>query len=567
MCSAASAANPHWLDDNPYASDRVENVIEMTGTPVLRIGLVTGYKRLDFHLNGVYSVFDLKGKCILREVKSSLKWRSKVERSDSAKFSYHVLLKTFGNYEDADLTAKSLLEKGFSAYVLEIGSVIKIDGAVVNDTRKYRLMAGSYHTEEECQPYLEEFFEEYSPRVIRKLVESSSGKVEFYDAEYDFSGTVEGGFRLVPQSDEAKVTIHKVQIGKGFHWEDTEDREYGGIIEVRIDHEGNLEAINEVPIDLYLKGVVPAEMPAAYPFEALKAQAVAARSEVLSKLGTKHLFDNYDFCANVHCQVYAGISKNTTLSDSAVKSTTGEILTYQGKICDAVYSAVCGGHTENKENVWNSPPEDHLKGIFDNKGGNSFPFKLDTEKDFRTWVDSSVQVYCNVSAINVPSILNGAAKYFRWEETYTRQELETIVKQKTGVEVGTIYGIEMLKRGVSGRLYEIEILGSRRNLRIKNELNIRRSLSKTHLKSAAFYLEIQQDPDGVPQEFVFKGAGWGHGVGMCQVGAAVMAHLGCDYRTILLHYYSHTELKKVYTVENYKSNRKDLKPKAELVED
>jgi len=567
MSGASSGVNPPLPNTYDSTSNRVESVIEITGIPTLRIGLLGGYKRLDYHLCGAYNIYDLKGKCILSNVCSDLKWRSKIEKSNPAKFSYHILLKTFGNYEAANYCADTLVSRGYPAYVLEIGSIIKIDGKVIYDNRKYRLIIGNYQTEAECQPYLNEFSDEYAPRIVRKLVEASFGKVEFYDAEFDFSGSVDQGFRLVPQSDDAKVLIHKVQVGKGFHWEDTEDREYSGIIEIRIDHEGLLEAINEVPIDVYLKGVVPAEMPANYPYEALRAQAVAARSEVMSKLGTKHLFEHYDFCANVHCQVYAGITKNTANSDSAVKSTTGEVLTYNGEICDAVYSAVCGGHTENKENVWNSPPEDYLQGIYDHQGGNSFPFKLDDERDFRKWIDSNIPVFCNVGVYNVPPVLNGAVNYFRWEESYTRQELEAVVKQKTGIDVGTIYGIELLKRGVSGRLYEIEILGSRRNLKIKNELNIRRSLSKTHLKSSAFYLQMRLDDDGVPQEFIFKGAGWGHGVGMCQVGAAVMAHLGSDYQAILAHYYTGCEIKRIYTISGRENQRKDYKPKLELVED
>ncbi|MBC8277389.1 MAG: SpoIID/LytB domain-containing protein [FCB group bacterium] len=548
-------------------SEGYESVIDITGTPILRIGILSGYKRIDFHLDGDYTITDLSDKPIISDINSDLRWRAKIEESDSADFTYYVLLKTFGSYTAALDLADTLAAKGYEAKIVEIGNMIRIDGIVINDPRKYRLLLGGFTDEESCDPLIDEFFEQYNPRVVRSLLNPAKGKVEFYDAEFDFSGTLDLGFRLIPNAPDSKVILHKVRIGKGFHWEDTEDRVYPGIVEIRIDHDGQLQAINEVTIDLYLKGVVPAEMPASYPVEALKAQAVAARSEVISKLGAKHLNDPYDFCATVHCQVYSGETKSAQRSSEAVVATTGEVITFRDRICDAVYSAVCGGHTENKENVWNSPAEDYLVGVFDSPSGNGNSFTLQDSADHHAWVDSLVPVHCNVLSNGAPPELRGAAKYFRWEETYSRTDLENIIRKKTKVDIGTFYGIELLKRGVSGRLIEIEILGSRRNLKIKNELNIRRSLSDTHLKSSSFYITMNLDPDGVPYEITFHGAGWGHGVGMCQVGAAVMAYKNRDYKTILAHYYTGTALKRVYTLDSSSYKRKDIKQKAEILED
>ena len=565
MFGAAASENP--LPDNNYQAIGFESIIDITGTPILRIGLLSGYKRIDFHLDGIFTITDLNDKPIISEINSDLRWRAKIEESDSAEFKYHVLLKTFGSFTQAQAAADSLAEKGYDTRVAVIGSLIKIDGEVVNDPRKYRLLVGSFASEEECDSLIGEFFEEFNPRAVRTLVGPAKGKLEFYDAEFDFSGTLDNGFRLIPQNTGSRVVLHKVRIGKGFHWEDSEDRIYPGIIEIRIDHEGRLQAINEITIDMYLRGVVPSEMPASYPMEALKAQAVAARSEVMSKLSAKHLNDPFDFCATVHCQVYSGATKSAARSSEAVLATTGEVNTFKGKICDAVYSAVCGGHTENKENVWNSPPEDYLVGVFDSPGRNGRQFSLKDSADYRSWVDSLVPVHCNVLANGSPPELKGAAKYFRWEETYSRPDMESIIRKKTNTDIGTFYGIELLRRGVSGRLIEIEILGSRRNLKIKNELNIRRSLSKTHLKSSSFYVTMNLDPDGIPYEITFHGAGWGHGVGMCQVGAAVMAHKGSIYTAILEHYYSGTAIKRVYTLDSSSFRRKDIKHKAEILEE
>ena len=566
MVSAASSDKGYSTFSISDDSSRIDNIIEFTDAPILRIGLIEGHKRIDFHLQGAYTFTDLKGKPIFRHITSDLRWRSKVEKSTPSEFVYRVLLKTYGNYQEAAHVADSLKKEGYHANIVKIGVMVRIDGDLINDSRKYRLVVGEFQSEEECEPLIQEFFEHYSPRVIRDLISLPQGNIEFYDAEYDFSGSVDKGFRLIPENDNCSVLLHGVRVGAGFHWEDSEDRAYPGIIEIRIDHDGALMAVNEISIDQYLKGVVPAEMPAYYPEEALKAQAVAARSEVLSKLGAKHSNDPYDLCAAVHCQVYSGLNRISTRSNKVVVETTGEVITYKGRVCDAVYSAVCGGHTENKAYVWNSPAEDYLEGIFDCLPvGIDYP-NLQDEEELKRWIDSPPAVFCNVEANSALEALAGAVKYFRWEETYSRLELEKIIRKKTGVDIGTFFGIELLKRGVSGRLYEIEILGSRRNLIIKDELNIRRVLSDNHLKSSCFYTTIVFDQDSVPQEITFHGAGWGHGVGMCQVGAAVMALKGMNYQEILQHYYPNTILMKVYDIIQPPAIRDEIQVKEELLE-
>ena len=516
--------------------------------PVLRIGLLEGYDRVDFHLRGRYTFTDLKGRKIFTSIVSDLCWRSQVEESIPSEFVYNVLLMSFLDAGRAADSASVLKNKGYPAKVVEVGGMVQADGNVTVDSRKYRLVLGDFESDDECEPYLEEFYDNFCPRIIRNLITPANGELEFYDAEYDLSSVVENGFRLIPEEPECSVIIHRVKVGTGFHWEDAIDRVYPGIVEIRLDHDGLLQAINEVSIDQYLEGVVPSEMPANYPLEALKAQSVAARSDALSKIKVKHLNDPFDLCAMVHCQVYSGLSNTASRSNQAVAGTSGEVLTFEGKICDAVYSSVCGGHTEDKENVWNSPGESYLTGIFDNRNGEIDTIDLTLEEDIPRWVDASPRVYCNVSARETPPALNGAVKYFRWEETCSRQRLEEIIKRKTGVNIGTFYSIEPIKRGRSGRLIEIEILGSRRNLKIKNELNIRRSLSVSSLKSSCFYITMTHDDDGIPAEITFHGAGWGHGVGMCQVGAAVMALEGFDYREILAHYYPGTEINHAYRV-------------------
>ncbi|MBM3325014.1 MAG: SpoIID/LytB domain-containing protein [Calditrichaeota bacterium] len=373
-------------------------------------------------------------------------------------------------------------------------------------------------------------------------MQKPSGKIEVFDANLEESWIISDGLRILPQDLTVETKVFAVRVGTGFRWEREEDRSYAGVVEIRLDHEGKLAAISEIPIDVYLRGVVPAEMPAGFPMEALKAQAVAARSEVLAKLFTKHLNDPFDVCATEHCQVYAGVTHEDPRTNEAVIETSGEVLMREGALMDAVYCAVCGGHTEDASRVWASPQPGSSKGVWCCAPKKIPAVDLTTEEGAREWILSAPDVYCNVPAEVLPVNPDYTRRHFRWEVTYNRQELEKIIARNTGQDIGTLFEILPLERGVSGRLLLIEILGSRKNLKIKKEINIRRALSPTMLESSCFVVDIEQDEQGLPAEIMLTGAGWGHGAGMCQVGAAHMALQGKTYREILAHYYPGTSV-------------------------
>ncbi|MBU0519014.1 SpoIID/LytB domain-containing protein [bacterium] len=539
-----------FLADSSF--DKLEDTIPKTVLkqyptyPILRIGFMEGYEKIDFRVSGEFTITDLEGNPIFSEVKSHLKWRSLLDQAHGATFIYCVLVTACRGEAHAIETVERLKRLYPQVRMQRIGGQLVISGQMVNDNTKYRILAGAFETEAEAKKLSQKFIDSYAPRVIREKVKESSGQIEVYDAEYDYSAMIEDGFRIEPLSEETTVTLYGVKVGSGFNWESMADRTYRGTVEVRIGNDARLCAISEIPIDRYLKGVVPAEMPAGYPLEALKSQAVAARSDVLAKFGTKHLNDPFDFCANVHCQVYSGTTVETENTNKAVELTFGETLYYDDRICDAVYSAVCGGHTEHKHNVWNPPEEAYLTGKYDTKNPKAFHLDLSQEKDARKWIEDRPDVHCSLNQDDLPTVLSYSRKYFRWEVSYARKELEDIIKKRTGDDIGTLYDIIPLERGISGRLNEIEILGSRKNMRIKKELNIRRALSQTYLRSACFVIDIEVDQIGTPMAFTFKGAGWGHGVGMCQIGAAVMALNKIKYRDILKHYYSDTEIRQIY---------------------
>jgi stage II sporulation protein D len=529
-----------------------ETVRRIEGRPRIRVNLLEGYDKVDFCVEGPFSVIDLSGQTVFDKISSELVWRSRVERSRGGQFIYSVLLTAFRHRDRAMELLRHLESKGHHGYIRRLGYPLEIDGNVVSDNTKYRVLVGNFLTENDARKSLPVFSDDFAPRVIREKIHPPHGQVEVYDAEYDKSANLKDGFQIIPHSPDSRITIFGVRVGTGFHYEKQEDRQYRGILEVRLDNEGLLQAISEVPIDVYLKGVVSSEMPVDFPEEALRAQAIAARSEVLAKLGTKHLNDPFDLCATVHCQVYAGISSEDPRTNEVVDATSGQVLVSEDSICDAVYSPVCGGHTENKENVWNPPAENYLTGFYDGIPNDDKEFQLDLskERDVTAWINDSPAVFCNMKGKEAPIPSEYHHRYFRWEVSYMRRELEEIIMKKTGEDIGTLYDIIPLQRGVSGRLMEIEILGSRKNLKIKKELNIRRALAETSLRSACFTVEMELGEMGTPVAITFRGAGWGHGVGMCQYGAASMALDGKSQEEILAHYYPETSIKTLYNIQS-----------------
>lgn len=516
--------------------------------PRIRVGLLEGYERVSFRVNGPFAIEDLNGKTIRATASSKLKWRVRVEEAVPSQFLYSVLVIAFPEKAEAMALAESLEKDGEHAYVRALGGPVEVAGEILRDNTRYRVQVGNFLKKEEADKLLLKFASDYAPRVVRELMQRVSGKIEVFDANLDETRTVSDGFRIVPVDFTVETEIFGVRIGTGFRWEKEEDRAYSGIVEIRLDHEGKLCAISEVPIDVYLRGVVPAEMPAGFPTEALKAQAVAARSEVLAKLHTRHLNDFVDVCATVHCQLYAGVTHEDPRTNEAVIETNGEVLMRDGVLMDGVYSAVCGGHTEDASLVWASPQTHGPKGVCCGDTNHMQKLDLTKEEDVREWILSKPDVYCNVPAQLLPVAPDYTRRHFRWEVTYNRHELEKIITRNTGHDIGTFYDIIPLERGVSGRLTLIEILGSHMNLKIKKEINIRRALSPTMLESSCFIVDIQQDEEGLPVEITLSGAGWGHGSGMCQVGAASLALQGKSYREILAHYYPGSTVAHCYSL-------------------
>ncbi|MBN1664341.1 MAG: SpoIID/LytB domain-containing protein, partial [Deltaproteobacteria bacterium] len=288
-----------------------------------------------------------------------------------------------------------------------------------------------------------------------------------------------------------------------------------------------------------VEGVIPSEMPSGFPLEALKAQAVAARGKVLGAWGVIHQTDPYDVCARVHCQVYSGLSKCDPRTTRAARETAGIVMYSDGKMVDAIFCGVCGGHTEDVDLAWGGKAYDYLKGTFDGPNSMKKYGPLHIEENARRWIDDNPEVFCNANQHTVPAALDYTKKYFRWEVRLTPDEIRNALSKRK-IEIGDVLDLIPLERGVSGRIIRLKVVGSEGERIIRGELNIRQALSTTTLWSSCFYVR-QEDC-----QFILKGAGWGHGVGMCQTGAAIMALGGKKFHEILKHYYRSVELKRLY---------------------
>jgi SpoIID/LytB domain protein len=347
--------------------------------------------------------------------------------------------------------------------------------------------------------------------------------------------------------------LDNMTIGIGFHWERKERQVFRGALRIISRPEG-LTVINDVPLEEYVTSVISSEMSAACPLELLKAHAVISRSWLLFPKETaaeaareplmrqqhqvvrwygREAHPDFDVCADDHCQRYQGITK--TFSDAAseaVNATRGELLLYAGRICDARFSKCCGAVTEQYSTAWEDQDIPYLKPIYD---GPVESHSYSAESLIR----SEPPAYCNTRDVNLlarilPGFDQETQDFYRWRVEYSPEELRDLVKARLGVDLGSIRDLQSLARGPSGRIYRLKIIGERDYLVIGKELEIRRALSRSHLYSSAFVVDKEAG------RFVLRGAGWGHGVGLCQIGAAVMASEGKTYKEILFHYYRGT---------------------------
>lgn len=399
--------------------------------------------------------------------------------------------------------------------------------------------------------------------------------VEFSEGGILWNGNQYRELTFHPQSPDASFSLFDVTIGVNFHWERKETQVFLGSLRLVVEAD-NICAINELPVETYLESVISSEMNATSSLELFKAHAVISRSWLLSQMerrqemqeGGNNFFSFtknddelirwydredhtiFDVCADDHCQRYQGITKATSHHIvEAIKETRGQILMSDNAICDARFSKCCGGMSEEFQYCWEDSPKSYLIAVRDDKG--SYIPDLRKEEEAMKWIRTSPEAFCNTQDKKVLSqVLNDydqeTADFYRWHVTYTQEQISSLISSKLKINFGKIVDIIPLERGKSGRISRLKIVGTEKTFIIGKELEIRRALSEAHLYSSAFVVDKSHVELGVPQQFDIIGAGWGHGVGLCQIGAAVMGEKGYKYDQILLHYYRGAEIKKIY---------------------
>ncbi len=375
----------------------------------------------------------------------------------------------------------------------------------------------------------------------------------------------------------ASFWLEDVTIGVNFHWERKENQRFKGALKLIVEH-GKITPVNILSVEDYLLSVISSEMSATASLELLKAHAVISRSWLLAQIdknkriessGEKYVatenkegemikwYDredhvNFDVCADDHCQRYQGITRASTPQVAkAIEATRGQVLMDGENLCDARFSKCCGGVYEEFENCWEPVHYNYLVARRDGVNEMDFP-DLTIEENAREWILSRPEAHCNTADVEILSqVLNNydqeTKDFYRWEVNYTQEEISYLARERSGIDFGDIIDLVPVARGTSGRLYKLTIVGSKKTLTIGKELEIRRTLSPSHLYSSAFVVEKgENNAAGLPSTFTLKGAGWGHGVGLCQIGAAVMGANGYNYEQILLHYFIDASIKKLY---------------------
>jgi stage II sporulation protein D len=345
--------------------------------------------------------------------------------------------------------------------------------------------------------------------------------------------TARAALRVLPPAG-GSIEVAEVEIGIGFHWQHRRSLVYEGAIELFLDASGRLGLLNEIDLEAYLASVNSSEMTADCPPALLEAQTIAARSTVLATRGRHHHGEPFDLCADDHCQCFRGAGQVAAASRAAAQATAGQVLVHGGLVCDARYSKSCGGIVEAYEQVWEDQPVPYLGALCDTAGGGPPPER--DEAAWQAWIGEAESVWCNTEGEDLPPGLAYGGGYYRWSVERSRRELAASIRRRTGREFGQLLDLRALSRGRSGRLTALEVLTDAGSFIIGKELAIRLALSETCLYSAAIRWHWRGDT------LIIEGKGWGHGVGLCQLGATRMALAGLDAGRILAHYYPGTHL-------------------------
>lgn len=534
------AAGAYFTPSRGMASDlslgdRVDKVygsqfhFNLAGEPQISIGLMEGQDEV--RLSSTRPIFALPSGEGGTAITGGRRWHVRRIKGNGSRQRFTVVLEQLPITENRQLAAsrKGWTAKGLEIDVAEVGGLFGVSGKVL-DTRKFLITTGDFGKEAEARRLAKKLVARHGAlgKLHPRIDNRSSGVFVARDLDHDVSVRVEGVLWFEAEGG-APITVHDTQYGTTIGKSGREDRTYRGQIYVAVDRHGKLAAVNLVSETEILSGLVPAEIFASAPFGALKAQAVAARGQLLAKVGTRHLDDPFLLCAHQHCQVYAGKVREHPRTNKAVRETRGRVLMRPNgtHLVDTVYSANSGGHTENNELVWPSPPDPQLRGRPDPLVGAQYRGGI-TDANLAQWLRDSPAAHSRPGSRNLQ-------QSYRWEATVD----PAAIPGRGGVskKLGKIRNLEVLERGRSGRAIRLRVTGSRGEVDISGELRIRRALGD--LRSSMFLILPERDRYG---RFRLIGGGHGHGVGLCQHGAMGMAASGKSFESILAHYYRGSKL-------------------------
>ncbi len=503
--------------------------------PFIKVKVVDDFEQIDFRLSGHFTVEDLNGKCVFESLTGEARWRVVVEASAPTKFEYGVAVHEFYSAEKAKTLALNLREKGYEAKVRTFGYQWQLgeNRKIVNES--YHVYLDGFPTVREARKMQRRLVDFDRPNIFRYRAREARGVLEMFDVNFSKSTKCGGPIKLTPRRRDSIISLLNIRKrGDVMEFPNL----YG--IEFSINDKGKLQCLAEMDIEAYVGGLLTAQYKSDLPETYLRVLAITLRSWVAANWGRVHKDEPYQFCSTEHCFLLSGLREWPAPVVKVMRETKGQVLTCGDEICNTPTHLVCGGRTEALENVVNAESKSYLNSLFDtpdHKVPEGIPNSLNNEEALESWIASLPDVFCNLGDEAKAGLFQGFNRFFRWEIEYARQELEEILAAKLGEEMGMLFDIVPLKRGESGRLSEVEVLGSRQNVKLVGDEAIRDAFSETHLPSTCFIIRVELDEQGIPTFFRFQGAGNGHGVGLCQLGALTQSKAGRTAEEIITHYF------------------------------
>lgn len=535
------AAEKRKLEQSSEHSDLVGGLyssrisFNKTGVPLIGVGIMDAQESIEFALSSPVKVTYFSPEKKTKTLGGGARIVAKKGHTSLGEAIVHVVVATVDQRNKSKIReiVARWEKKGVSLTILRVGAIIALGGEIINNV-SYHLVAGSFHEEENAKKLQQKLRLKHhaDAHLFRRIQRLPQGQIVLHPS---------GGLRpihsnnilLIESLNDSAIGVPRCEYSKGFPDHGFERRDFQGTLYIAIDRHGKLALGNLISFEKLLEGTVPSEMYSSAPMETLKAQSIAARGQLLAKLGTRHLADPFHICASMHCQVYQGIKAKNRRASQAVKETRGEFAITKGRLVDTVYSASAGGFTENNENVWHQTPDENLRGKLDGKSDARFAEGI-TESNLDAFLDNPPTSFSRGTGFN--------ENRYRWKRSFSATEIKRLVNEK--YDVGDIIDLKPIRRGVSGRLIELVVIGEEATVIVSRELAIRRLFD--NLSSGLFRIQRERDKSGKITRYIFKGAGFGHGVGMCQTGAIGRAKAGQSYREILQHYYGNFDLKKLY---------------------